>query len=74
LIGTHLKRTNINSLIDPAFPVRSGVANSAIVKSYLLIRHDLFMNRRKRLSDHQNTFSPALAFAQASSCGRWRLA
>lgn len=35
LIGKHLKRININSLIDPAFPVRSGVANSAIIKSYL---------------------------------------
>ena len=35
LIGKYLKRININSLIDPAFPVRSGVANSAILKSYL---------------------------------------
>ncbi len=37
LIGKYLKRININSLIDPAFPVRSGVANSAILKSYLAL-------------------------------------
>ena len=35
LIGKYLKRININSLIDPAFPVRSGIVNSAILKSYL---------------------------------------
>lgn len=35
LIGKHLKRININALIDPAFPVRSGIANSDILKSYL---------------------------------------
>jgi len=35
LVGKYLKRININALIDPAFPVRSGVANSAILKSYL---------------------------------------
>jgi hypothetical protein len=35
LIGKYLKRININSMIDPAFPVRCGVANSAILKSYL---------------------------------------
>ena len=34
-IGNNLKSININALIDPAFPVRSGVANSAILKSYL---------------------------------------
>ena len=34
-VGKYLKRININSLIDSAFPVRSGVANSDIVKSYL---------------------------------------
>lgn len=34
-IGKYLKSININALIDPAFPVRSGVANSAILKSYL---------------------------------------
>lgn len=35
LIGKYLKRININSLLDPHFPVRSGIANSDIVKSYL---------------------------------------
>ncbi len=35
LIGKYLKRININSLIDPAFAVRSGVASSTILKSYL---------------------------------------
>ena len=37
LIGKYFKRININSLIDPAFPVRSGVANSSILKSYLAL-------------------------------------
>lgn len=35
LIGKYLKRINLNSLVDPAFPVRSGIANSDILKSYL---------------------------------------
>ena len=35
LIGKYLKRININSMIDPAFPVRCGIANSAILKNYL---------------------------------------
>ena len=34
-IGKYLKRVNVNALIDPKFPVRSGVANSDILKSYL---------------------------------------
>lgn len=34
-VGKYLKRININSLVDSAFPVRSGVANSEILKSYL---------------------------------------
>jgi len=34
-IGKYLKSININALIDPVFSVRSGVANSAILKSYL---------------------------------------
>jgi len=34
-IGKYLKSINLNSLIDSAFPVRSGVANSDILKSYL---------------------------------------
>ena len=36
-IGKYLKRVNINALIDPKFPVRSGVANSEILKSYLAL-------------------------------------
>jgi len=35
LIGKYLKRININALIDPAFPVRSGIANSDILKNHL---------------------------------------
>ena len=35
LIGKYLNRININSLVDPAFSVRSGIANSDILKSYL---------------------------------------
>ena len=34
-IGKYLKRVNVNCLIDPKFPVRSGASNSDIVKSYL---------------------------------------
>lgn len=37
LVGKHLKRININALVDPAFAVRSGVANSDILKSYLAL-------------------------------------
>ena len=36
----------------------------------LLIRHDLFMKRRKPLSDRQSTFSPAPGFSPASSCAQ----
>jgi len=35
LIGKYLKRINLNALVDPAYPVRSGIANSDILKSYL---------------------------------------
>lgn len=35
LVGKYLKRININSWVDPAFSVRSGIANSDIIKSYL---------------------------------------
>ena len=31
-IGKYRKRVNVNSLIDPAFPVRAGVANREILK------------------------------------------
>ena len=36
-IGKYLKRVNVNSMIDPKFPVRSGAANSDILKSYLAL-------------------------------------
>ena len=36
-IGKYLKRVNVNALIDPKFPVRSGVANSEVIKSYLAL-------------------------------------
>ena len=32
--GKYLKRVNVNCLIDPKFPVRSGASNSDILKSY----------------------------------------
>ena len=35
LIGKYLKRINFNGLVDPSFSVRSGIANSDILKSYL---------------------------------------
>ena len=37
LIGKYLKLISVNSLFDPKFPVRSGVANSEILKSYLAL-------------------------------------
>jgi len=36
-VGKYLKRINLNALVDPAFPVRSGVSNSEILKSYLAL-------------------------------------
>lgn len=36
-IGKYLKRINVNALIDRKFPVRSGVSNSEILKSYLAL-------------------------------------
>lgn len=35
LVGKSLAHCNLNALIDPQFPVKSGIANSAILKSYL---------------------------------------
>lgn len=37
-VGKYLKRIKFNSLVDSAFPVRSGVANSEILKPRLFIR------------------------------------
>ena len=36
-IGKYLKRVKVNALIDPKFPVRTGAANSEILKSYLAL-------------------------------------
>jgi hypothetical protein len=33
LVGQYLKRINFSALVDPKFPVRSGVANSDILRS-----------------------------------------
>jgi hypothetical protein len=35
MVGQYPKRINLNALVDPAFPVRSGIANSDILRSYL---------------------------------------
>jgi hypothetical protein len=35
LVGQYLKRINLNALVDPAFPVRCGIAHSDILRSYL---------------------------------------
>lgn len=37
LVGQYLKRINLPALVDPLFPVRSGLSNSTIVKSYLAL-------------------------------------
>lgn len=37
LVGKYLRRINLNALVDPVFPVRSGLPNSAIFKSYLAL-------------------------------------
>ena len=64
LVGKYLKHINLNALVDPAFPVRSGVCNSAILKSYLALlcqgksdfdaieayRSDAFFTRALRLA------------------------
>lgn len=35
LVGKYFKRINLNTPVDPAFSVRSGITNSDIFKSYL---------------------------------------
>ena len=35
LVGKYLQRININALVNPRFPVRSGIANSDLLKCYL---------------------------------------
>ena len=60
-IGKYLKRINVNALIDPAFPVRSGIANSCILKSYLGL-----------LCLGKNDFDAIESFrATLFSCARW---
>lgn len=34
-IGKFPKRINLNALVDPVFPLRSGIANGDILESYL---------------------------------------
>ena len=36
-IGKYLKSTNLKSLIDSAFPIRAGIANSDVLKSYIAL-------------------------------------
>jgi len=60
-IGKYLKRININGLIDPPFPMRSGIANSDILKSYLGL-----------LCLGKNDFDAIENFrGNAFSCARW---
>ncbi|MBE0473855.1 hypothetical protein [Rhodoferax sp.] len=35
LIGQYLKSTHLKSLLDSAFPIRAGIANSDVLKSYI---------------------------------------
>ena len=37
LIGQHLKSTKLKSLLDSAFPIRAGIANSDVLKSYIAL-------------------------------------
>jgi hypothetical protein len=37
LVGQYLKRVGLNNLVDPAFPVRTGIANSDILRSYIAL-------------------------------------
>lgn len=36
-IGKYLKSTNLKTLIDSAFPIRAGIANSDVLKSYIAL-------------------------------------
>jgi hypothetical protein len=56
LVGQYLKRINTNTVVDPKFPVRSGVANSDIIKSYL-----------GRCAWAKTTLTPLKAFAPMPS-------
>jgi len=37
LVGKYLRRINVPALVDPLFPVRSGISNSSCIKSYLAL-------------------------------------
>ena len=37
LVGRLLKRINLSAMVDPAYPVRAGIANSDILKCYLAL-------------------------------------
>jgi hypothetical protein len=37
LIGQYLKSTKLKSLLDSAFPIRAGIANSDVLKSYIAL-------------------------------------
>lgn len=61
LVGAYFKHIHLNALVDPAFPVRSGVTNSAIIKSYVVL-----------LCQGKSDFEPSRAFAvMRSSSARW---
>ena len=83
LMGEYLAHINLNALVDPAFPVRSGVASSAIIKSYLALlcqgksdfdaiethRGDAFFARALRLSAVPS--SPTLRQRLNSHAAAW---
>jgi hypothetical protein len=67
-IGKYLKSIRINSLIDSAFPMRSGVANSDILKSYLslLCLGKNYFDAIENFLMRSRTFAPT-----PSSFARW---
>lgn len=83
LVGKYLKHINLNALVDPAFPVRSGVANSAILTSYLALlcqgksdfdaieafRGDAFFARALHLAAVPS--SPTLRQRMDAQAGAW---
>ena len=73
LVGQYLKRINLNALVDPAFPVRSGVTNSDILRSYLgllcLGKNDFEAVEAFRGSEFAKH---ALGLRQAPSCATLR--
>ena len=42
-VGTHVRRINVNAVVDTTFQTRFGIAMSEILKSYLnLLQHNIF--------------------------------